>query len=83
MFERGPLTFVINWSPFSSYEGYRVAVPCPGKWRVALNSDALEFGGLGRVRSQEPMGVGSRDGTIEGGVLSFAAQLMYVGLKTT
>ncbi|EFJ43598.1 1,4-alpha-glucan branching enzyme II [Volvox carteri f. nagariensis] len=49
VFERGPLVFVFNWSPFSSFEGYRVAVPCPGKWRVALDSDAWDFGGEGRV----------------------------------
>ncbi len=49
MFERGPLLFVFNWSPNTDREGYRVAVPTPGKWRVALDSDAWDFGGKGRV----------------------------------
>ena len=26
-----------------------MAVPCPGKWRVALDSDAWDYGGSGRV----------------------------------
>ncbi|KAL6754518.1 starch branching enzyme [Haematococcus lacustris] len=47
--ERGPLLFVFNFSPFNTYEGYRVAAPTPGKWRVALDSDAFCFGGKGRV----------------------------------
>ncbi|GLI70892.1 hypothetical protein VaNZ11_015916 [Volvox africanus] len=49
VFERGPLVFVFTWNPFGNYEGYRVAVPNPGKWRVALDSDAWDFGGMGRV----------------------------------
>ncbi|KAG2486093.1 hypothetical protein HYH03_015188 [Edaphochlamys debaryana] len=49
VFERGPLLFVFNWSPLVDRDSYRVAVPCPGKWRVALDSDAWDFGGTGRV----------------------------------
>ncbi|KAG1666835.1 hypothetical protein FOA52_009459 [Chlamydomonas sp. UWO 241] len=49
VFERGPLVFVLNWHPSSDYEGFKVATPVPGKWRVALDSDAREFGGSGRV----------------------------------
>jgi 1,4-alpha-glucan branching enzyme len=29
---------------------YKVGCDLPGKYRVALDSDALEFGGHGRVR---------------------------------
>ncbi|KAJ9510013.1 hypothetical protein QJQ45_011653 [Haematococcus lacustris] len=47
--ERGPLLFVFNFSPFNTYEGYRVAAPAPGKWRVALDSDGFRYGGKGRV----------------------------------
>ncbi|PNW82693.1 hypothetical protein CHLRE_06g289850v5 [Chlamydomonas reinhardtii] len=49
VFERGPLLFVFNWSPIADREAYRVAVPAPGKWRVALDSDAWDYGGAGRV----------------------------------
>mmetsp|Transcript_7040 Transcript_7040/g.15465 ORF Transcript_7040/g.15465 Transcript_7040/m.15465 type:complete len:773 (+) Transcript_7040:158-2476(+) len=49
VFERGPLLFVFNWSPNKDYEGYKVAAPVPGKWRVALDSDTFCFGGKGRV----------------------------------
>ncbi|KXZ46668.1 hypothetical protein GPECTOR_41g632 [Gonium pectorale] len=49
VFERGPLLFVFNWSPSEGRESYTVAVPVPGKWRVALDSDAWDFGGKGRV----------------------------------
>lgn len=30
---------------------YKVGCDLPGKYRVALDSDATEFGGLGRVRN--------------------------------
>lgn len=41
------------------YETYRYKVGCdlPGKYRVALDSDAWEFGGHGRVRDSYPSGV--------------------------
>ena len=47
--ERGPLLFVFNLSPFNDYEGLAVPVPIPGKYRAVLDSDAVEFGGRGRV----------------------------------
>ena len=47
--ERGPLVFVFNFSPFEGYEGLAVPVPIPGKYRAVLDSDALEFGGKGRI----------------------------------
>mgnify|MGYP001807250223 CR=1 FL=1 len=56
MFERGPLLFVFNWSPIADREAYRVAVPAPGKWRVALDSDAWDYGGAGRVRGGRGQG---------------------------
>jgi 1,4-alpha-glucan branching enzyme len=49
--ERGPLLFVFNFSPFHDYEGLEVPAPVPGRYRAALNSDAEEFGGAGRVGS--------------------------------
>lgn len=49
VFERGDLVFVFNFHPENTYEGYKVGCDLPGKYRVALDSDALEFGGKGRV----------------------------------
>ncbi|MBI2375565.1 MAG: 1,4-alpha-glucan branching protein GlgB [Deltaproteobacteria bacterium] len=37
---------VLNHTPVPRY-GYRIGVPRPGKWREALSSDALEYGGSG------------------------------------
>ncbi|KAH6782460.1 starch branching enzyme 2.2 [Perilla frutescens var. frutescens] len=49
VFERGDLVFVFNFHPENTYEGYKVGCDLPGKYRVALDSDAWEFGGPGRV----------------------------------
>ncbi|KAE9603503.1 1,4-alpha-glucan-branching enzyme 1, chloroplastic/amyloplastic [Lupinus albus] len=49
VFERGDLVFVFNFHPENTYEGYKVGCDLPGKYRVALDSDAWEFGGRGRV----------------------------------
>ncbi|XP_031494666.1 1,4-alpha-glucan-branching enzyme 1, chloroplastic/amyloplastic-like [Nymphaea colorata] len=49
VFERGQLVFVFNFHPETTYEGYKVGCDLPGRYRVVLDSDALEFGGLGRV----------------------------------
>ncbi|KAL8135755.1 hypothetical protein AgCh_010397 [Apium graveolens] len=49
VFERGDLIFIFNFHPESTYDGYKVGCDMPGIYRVALDSDALEFGGHGRV----------------------------------
>ncbi|KAJ8625678.1 hypothetical protein MRB53_034208 [Persea americana] len=49
VFERGDLVFVFNFHPENTYEGYKIGCDLPGKYRVALDSDAWEFGGPGRV----------------------------------
>ncbi|XP_024020140.1 1,4-alpha-glucan-branching enzyme 1, chloroplastic/amyloplastic [Morus notabilis] len=49
VFERGDLVFVFNFHPENAYDGYKVGCDLPGKYRVALDSDAREFGGHGRV----------------------------------
>ncbi len=41
------LVFVCNFTPVVWDEGYRVGVPCAGKYKEILNSDAKEFGGSG------------------------------------
>lgn len=47
--ERGQLLFVFNFNPFETFEGLRIPVPEPGKYKVILDSDALHVGGMGRV----------------------------------
>lgn len=47
--ERGPLVFVFNFHPHDDYEGLKVAAPEPGKYLVAMDSDAWCFGGQGRI----------------------------------
>uniref|UniRef100_A0A061R8G3 1,4-alpha-glucan branching enzyme n=1 Tax=Tetraselmis sp. GSL018 TaxID=582737 RepID=A0A061R8G3_9CHLO len=47
--ERGELVFVFNFNVSQSYEGYKVGVGLPGKYRVVLDSDDIIFGGSGRV----------------------------------
>ena len=49
VFERGALLFVFNFHIDADYHGYRVGVGEPGSYRVALDSDAFDFGGHGRV----------------------------------
>ncbi|VVA25717.1 PREDICTED: 1 [Prunus dulcis] len=49
VFERGDLVIVFNFHPENTYDGYKVGCDLPGKYRVALDSDACEFGGHGRV----------------------------------
>ncbi|KGN47537.1 1,4-alpha-glucan-branching enzyme 1, chloroplastic/amyloplastic [Cucumis sativus] len=49
VFERGDLVFVFNFHPVNTYDGYKVGCDLPGKYRVALDSDASDFGGHGRV----------------------------------
>ena len=47
-FERGLLVFAFNFNPTTSFTDYGFGVE-PGKYKVVLNSDALEFGGQGLV----------------------------------
>ncbi|KAH7437626.1 hypothetical protein KP509_05G081300 [Ceratopteris richardii] len=49
VFEKGSLVFVFNFHPQNTYEGYKVGCDLPGKYRVAFDSDSLEYGGYGRV----------------------------------
>jgi len=48
-FERAGLVFVFNFHPTQSYTDYRIGVNVGGKYRIILDSDALEFGGHGRL----------------------------------
>lgn len=50
---RGDILFVFNFSPDHSYPDYRIAVPAAGAYRIVLDSDARDFGGLGRVEDEQ------------------------------
>ncbi|KAK3110025.1 alpha-1,4-glucan branching enzyme [Teratosphaeriaceae sp. CCFEE 6253] len=49
VFERAGLLWVFNFHPSQSFTDYRVGVEEGGTYRVVINTDAPEFGGLGRV----------------------------------
>ncbi|XP_058788762.1 1,4-alpha-glucan-branching enzyme isoform X2 [Phymastichus coffea] len=48
-FERANLVFVFNFHPYKSFADYPVGVNQPGKYKIVLNSDNLEFGGDDRI----------------------------------
>ncbi|MDR1670897.1 MAG: alpha amylase C-terminal domain-containing protein [Alistipes sp.] len=48
VFARGGLVFAFNWHPTHSHPDYTIEVPEPGTYRLALSTDAEEFGGQGR-----------------------------------
>lgn len=48
VFERGGLVFIFNFSA-QSFADYRIGIDVPGTYRVALDSDAKDVGGFGRV----------------------------------
>ncbi len=48
-FERAGLVFIFCFHPDQSFTSYPVDLP-PGEYRLILNSDALEFGGHGRIQ---------------------------------
>jgi 1,4-alpha-glucan branching enzyme len=47
--ERGGLIFVFNFSINRSIADYRFYAPKTGRFQVVLDSDAIEFGGFGRI----------------------------------
>ncbi|KAK0251346.1 1,4-alpha-glucan-branching enzyme [Friedmanniomyces endolithicus] len=49
-FERAGLLWIFNFHPSSSFTDYRVGVDVPGTYRVVVNSDSTDYGGLGRVQ---------------------------------
>jgi 1,4-alpha-glucan branching enzyme len=52
-FERAGLLWVFNFHPSSSFTDYRVGVEQAGTYKIVLNTDAPEFGGLGRVKEDQ------------------------------
>ena len=51
IFRRGALVFAANFHPSQSYTGYRIPVPDRADYDLVLDTDALRFGGHGRITS--------------------------------
>jgi 1,4-alpha-glucan branching enzyme len=50
-FERAGLLWIFNFHPSSSFTDYRIGVEQGGTYKIVLNTDDPEFGGLGRVKN--------------------------------
>src|SRR5271168_1609867 len=48
VFERAGLLWIFNFHPTKSFTDYRVGVEEAGVYRIVIDTDAKEFGGLGR-----------------------------------
>ncbi|RMD43155.1 hypothetical protein DV735_g1923, partial [Chaetothyriales sp. CBS 134920] len=49
VFERAGLLWIFNFHPTKSYVDYRVGVEDKGVYRIVLDTDAKDVGGLGRI----------------------------------
>uniref|UniRef100_A0A671L5P5 1,4-alpha-glucan branching enzyme n=1 Tax=Sinocyclocheilus anshuiensis TaxID=1608454 RepID=A0A671L5P5_9TELE len=49
VFERANVIFIFNFHPTNSYSNYRVALGPPGKYKIKLDSDEIQYGGHGRL----------------------------------
>ena len=49
VYRRGALVFAFNFHSTESHPGLRVPIPDPADYRVILDTDAVRFGGWGRV----------------------------------
>jgi 1,4-alpha-glucan branching enzyme len=49
VFERGGLVFVFNFHPSGSFPDYKIGVDVPGKYKMVLDSDSAEYGGVNRL----------------------------------
>ncbi|MFH1936144.1 MAG: alpha-amylase family glycosyl hydrolase [Bacteroidota bacterium] len=53
VFEKQGLIFVFNFHPDRSLPGYSFQLPEPGDYISLLNTDSVEFGGLGRIDTSQ------------------------------
>ncbi len=49
IYKRGGITFLFNFSPVNSYEGYQARVEKPGEYKTVLSTDDHRYGGFARV----------------------------------
>ena len=52
VYERAGRVFVLNFSPDRAYDGYWVAAPTVGRYRVVLSTDDAAFGGWDRISTE-------------------------------
>ena len=64
VYKKGGGTFVFNFDPNRSYEGYFVPTASSGKYRVVMSTDDYCFGGQGRVYHQTYTASKQPDGRI-------------------
>ncbi|KAF9974905.1 alpha-1,4-glucan branching enzyme [Actinomortierella ambigua] len=50
-FDRAGAVFIFNFHPTKSFTDYRVGVPAPGTYKIALDTDESRFGGHGRIQA--------------------------------
>ena len=48
-YKKGTATFVYNFDPYRSYEGYLIPVAEAGEYKVLFSTDDFRFGGQGRI----------------------------------
>lgn len=48
-YSRNGVSFIFNFDPTNSYDGYKLIVPSGGKWQVVLSTDAKNNGGYERI----------------------------------
>ena len=63
-YEKGIGTFVFNFDPNRSYDGYFVPTVSPGKYTVTFSTDDFCFGGQGRVYHQSYVASKQTDGRV-------------------
>jgi len=54
IYERAGLIFLFNFHTSGSIPGYEFTVPEPGKYKIVLNTDHVNFGGHGRIDDNMP-----------------------------
>lgn len=54
VYRRGPLVFVFNFHPTSSYADWRIGVPDATDYQIILNTDSPDFSGPGLCKSDRP-----------------------------
>src|SRR5262245_24171535 len=48
-FERAGLVFIFNFHPIKSFLDYKVGLQSLGEFRIVLDSDTADFGGVSRI----------------------------------
>lgn len=49
VFERAGLVFIFNFHPTNSFADYRIGIEQSGTYKIVLNSDSAQYGGLERI----------------------------------